>query len=139
MQTGLLKRVASKGIGFRLVVLAGVVVCAAVVFTAIGTLLFQTDLKTAAIAVAACLVSALLAHVAGEFPKGDELVMARIAMQMVVRTALPFLVAVWGINFANPPFEKSLVFYMILFYLVGLVVEVQLSLARVKTESESLN
>ena len=129
-----MKRLASRGIGFRLALLAIVVVFAAVVFTSIGTLLFQTDLKTPAIALVACLVSALLAHVAGEYPKGDELVMARMAMQMVVRSALPFLVAVWGIYFADPPLEKSLVFYMILFYLVGLVADVQLSLARLNAE-----
>ena len=132
MQTGMLNRVASKGIGYRLVVLAIVVAGVGVVAGLVGTSFFQADWKTAAIALAACLVSTLLAHVAGEYPEGDELIMARMAVQMVVRSALPFLVAVWGIYFADPPFEKSLVFYMILFYLVGLVVDVQLSLARLK-------
>ena len=133
MQTGMLNRVASKGIGSRLALLAIIVAGVGVVAALVGTLLFQADWKTAAIALAACLVSTLLAHVAGEYPKGDELIMARMAVQMVVRSALPFLVAVWGIYFVDPPFEKSLVFYMILFYLVGLVVDVQLSLARIKT------
>jgi len=75
-----------------------------------------------------------LAHVAGEYPKGDPFIAARMAVQIVVRTALPFLVAVWGLNFADPPLEKSLVLYMILFYLVGLVAEVQLSLSRLNAE-----
>lgn len=132
MQTGMLNWLASKGIGYRLALLATVVAGVGVVAALVGVSFFQTDWKTAAIALAACLVSTLLAHVAGEYPEGDELIMARMAVQMVVRSALPFLVAVWGIYFADPPFEKSLVFYMILFYLVGLVVDVQLSLARLK-------
>lgn len=134
MQTGWLNRVASRGLGFRLCLLAIVVAVIAAVVVLIGTLLFQADLKSGLVALVACLLSALLAHVAGVYPEGDELMMARMAVQMVVRSAIPFLVAVWGIYFADPPFEKSLVFYMILFYLVGLVVDVQLSLARLKVE-----
>jgi hypothetical protein len=130
----MLNRVASNGLGYRLVLLAIVVVGAGVVASLVGTFLFQADIKTAVIALLACLVSALLAHVAGEFPKGDELMMARMAMQMAVRSVLPFGVAVWGIYFAEPPLEKSLVFYMILFYLAGLVTDVQLNLARLKSE-----
>ena len=132
MQTGMLNRLASKGIGYRLAVLAIVVAGVGVVAGAVGTSFFQADWKAAAVALAACLVSTLLAHVAGEYPEGDELIMARMAVQMVVRSALPFLVAVWGIYFADRPYEKSFVFYLILFYLVGLVVDVQLSLAGLK-------
>ena len=134
MQTGMLNRLASKDIGFRLAVLAIIILGVGVVATMLGMALFHTDLKTAAIALIACLVSALFAHVAGEYPKGDELITARMTLQMVVRSVLPFAVAVWGIYFSEPPLEKSLVFYMILFYLVGLVAEVQLSLARLRAE-----
>jgi hypothetical protein len=134
MQTGMLNRLASKDIGFRLALLALIVFMFGVIAMLVGITVFQSDLKTAAIALIACLVSALFAHVAGEYPKGDELITARMTLQMVVRTALPFAVAVWGIYFSEPPLEKSLVFYMILFYLVGLVVEVQLSLARLRAE-----
>lgn len=128
------KQLASRNIVFRLVLLAIVVFGAGVVATLLGMVVFQTGWKTAAIALFACLVSALFAHVAGEFPKGDELIAARMALQMVVRSVLPFVVAVWGIYFSEPPLEKSLVFYMILFYLIGLVAEVQLSLARLRIE-----
>lgn len=134
MQAGWLNRVASKGLGFRLCLLAIIVSVVAIVVILVGALLFQADLKCGLVALVACLLSTLLAHVAGVYPKGDELIMARMAVQMVVRSALPFLVAVWGIYFADPPFEKSLVFYMILFYLVGLVADVQLSLARLKAD-----
>ena len=130
MQAGMWNRASSQGLGPRLVLLAIVVLGSTVIASVVGVLLFSTGFKTLLVALAACLVSSLLAHVAGEYPKGDELVMARMAVQMVVRGALPFLVAVWGIYFVDPPFEKSLVFYMILFYLVGMVADVQLSLAR---------
>jgi len=130
MQTGYWKRVSSQGLGPRLLLLAMVVLAVGVPVAAVGVLLLGTSLKAAVVALVACLVSALLAHVAGEYPQGDMLIMARMAVQMVVRTALPFLVAVRGFYFVEPPFEKSLVFYMILFYMVGLVAEVQLSLAR---------
>ena len=134
MNSMVLNRLDFKDLGFRLALLAVVVLGVGVVATLLGMMLFQTELTTAAIALVACLVSALLAHVAAEYPKGDELITARMTLQMVVRTALPFVVAVWGIYFSEPPLEKSLVFYMILFYLVGLVAEVQLSLARLRSE-----
>jgi hypothetical protein len=130
----MLNRLASKGIGSRLGLLAVIVLGTGIVATMVGTMLFQADWRTGAIALVACLVSALFAHVAGEYPKGDELITARMTLQMVVRSALPFIVAVWGIYFSEPPLEKSLVFYMILFYLVGLVADVQLSLARLRAE-----
>lgn len=123
-----------KGLTLRLVVLALVMLAIAGVATLVGSLFFSTGTQTALIALVACLVSALLAHVAGEYPKGDPFIAARMAVQIVVRTALPFLVAVWGLYFAEPPLDKSLVLYMILFYLIGLVVEVQLSLNRLNAE-----
>ena len=118
----------------RLILLGLIVLVAGLVVSAIGAGLFRTGYKTPMIALVTCLISSMLAHVASEYPKGGLLVMARMAVQMVVRSALPFVVAVWGIYFALPPLEKSLVFYMILFYLVGLVVDVQLSLARLKAK-----
>ncbi len=123
-----------KSLAFRLVVLALVMIALAAVCIVAGSLFFKTGIQTALIALVSCLVSALLAHVAGEYPKGDAYIAARMAVQIVVRTALPFLVAVWGLYFAQPPLEKSLVLYMILFYMVGLVAEVQLSLGRLNAQ-----
>ncbi|MFT5300021.1 MAG: hypothetical protein ACI87E_000494 [Mariniblastus sp.] len=125
-------QIATKNLGSRLVVLGLIVLVVSVLIALVGTLLFQTDIRCASIAVITCLVASLLAHVAGEYPKGNELIVARMAIQMVVRSALPFVVAVWGIYFCDPPLGKSLVFYMIVFYLVGLIAEVQLSLSRLK-------
>ena len=127
--------VASKGLVTRLGYLAVIVSVVAVVAALTGTLLFDADIKTAAIAWLVCLVSALAAHASSEYPKGNEFIQARMAIQMLLRTGLPMLVAIWGIYFALPPLEKSLVFYMILFYLVGLVVDVQLNISRLNAES----
>lgn len=124
-----------KSLALRLVILAVVMLAVAAAAILVGVLFFKTSAQTALIALLTCLVSALLAHVAGEYPKGDPFIAARMAVQIVVRTALPFLVALWGLNFAEPPLEKSLVLYMILFYLVGLVAEVQLSLNRLNALS----
>lgn len=124
----------AKSLTLRLVVLALVMLVTAAVAVIVGSVFFNTGTQTALIALVTCLVSALLAHVAGEYPKGDPFIAARMAVQIVVRTAMPFLVAIWGLNFAEPPLEKSLVLYMILFYLVGLVAEVQLSLSRLNAE-----
>ena len=116
----------------RLLVVAACLFLSALVVVPLGMFVFQTSLQTALLAFFVCLVAALVAHVAGEYPEGNEFIMARMAIQMAVRTVLPFVAALWAINFANPPFEKSLVFYIIVFYLIGLVVDVQLNLARIK-------
>ena len=121
-----------KSLMIRLAMLAGIMVVGGFILIALGVTLFHTELRPAVIAFITCLVSALVAHVAGEYPKGDVYIMARMAVQMVVRTSLPLVVAIWGLYFAEPPLEKSLVFYMILFYFIGLITDVQLSLARLK-------
>ena len=130
--------VAPKSLTTRLLLLGLLMLVVAAVVLAISVGLFQANLQTGLIALAACFISALGAHVCGEYPKGDVYIMARMALQMVVRTALPFVVSIWGLYFAEPPLEKSLVFYMILFYLVGLVADVQMSLARLKAETQSV-
>ena len=127
-------RVSTLSLPKRLTILATVLLVCAAVIGCLGVLVFGSSLQIVLIAFVPCLVGALLAHVAGEYPKGDLYIMARMAVQIVVRTLPPFVVAVWALYFAQPPLEKSLVFYMILFYLIGLVMDVQMSLARLKTE-----
>ena len=118
----------------RMMVLSAVMLLAGVLVVAIGVGVFGTGVYEALLGWAVCTIAAVLAHIGGEYPRGDFNFAARLAIQMVVRTVPPFAVALWGTNFAEPPLEKSLVFYMILFYLIGLVTDVQLSLARLKTE-----
>jgi len=97
MQAAMENSVPSRGLTRRLSLLSAVVLGSAALITLLGVLLFETSFQTAAIALVACLISALLAHVAGEYPKGDEFIAARMAVQVVVRTALPIIVAIWGL------------------------------------------
>ena len=111
---------------FAIMSLAGLVIIA------LGVFAFGTSLFEALLGWGVCTVAALLAHLGGEFPRGDFNFAARMAIQMVVRTVPPFLVALWGVNFAEPPLETSLVFYILSFYLIGLIVDVQLHVWRLK-------
>lgn len=96
----------------------------------VGTTLIGSTFHVVLLAWSVCFFSTLLAHVAGEFPQGDSYFAARMALQLVVRTVPPFVVAVWALHFAAPPLETGLVFYMILFYLVGLIADVRLTVGR---------
>ena len=90
------------------------------------------DMRLAILALVVCVISSLVAHVAGEYPSGDENFAARLALSMAVRTGLPFL-AVIGVKLApNIPFEPGFVILVILFYCVGLAVDVPLQAARIK-------
>jgi len=131
-------RVSSLSLRWRLLVLASVILLLAIVTGLVGVLFFSTPIQVVVIAFLACLVSAILAHLAGEYPKGNAYIAARMAVQMVVRTAVPTVVVVWGLYFAQPPLEKSLVFYMILFYFAGLITDVQLTLARLNQEKTEI-
>ena len=122
------------GLRKRLLILTAVMLLSGALIILAGVLLFKSDLSTATVALVTCLISSLLAHVAGEYPRGDLYFTARLAIQMMVRTGLPFAVALWGLYFAEPPLETSLVFYMILFYLIGLVTDVQLNLSRLNSQ-----
>ena len=107
--------------------LAGVVVIS-------GGWFLGADVNTGFLALAVCLVSTLAAHVASEYPRGHELLLARMAMQMAIRVSVPGLVAVWGIYLRDPPLDLSLVFYIICFYFVGMVADVQVALKKLGSD-----
>ena len=122
----------------RMLLLLAVMLLSGVLVISLGVLAFGTGLLEALLGWAVCTVAALIAHVGGEYPRGDFNFAARMAIQMMVRTLPPFLVALWGINFVQPPLETSLVFYILSFYLVGLFVDVQLHVWRLRASlSES--
>ena len=116
----------------RMMLLAGVMFVAGLVIVGIAAGLFSASLTNGLIAWLVCTISALAAHVGGEYPKGDYNFAARMAIQMVVRTVLPFGVAIWGVKFAEPPLETSLVFYILSFYLIGTLTDVQLHVRRLR-------
>jgi hypothetical protein len=96
----------------------------------VGTSIFGSSVPVVLLAWSICFLSTLLAHVAGQHPQGDSYFAARMALQLVVRTVPPFVVTVWALHFAAPPLERGLVFYMILFYLIGLIADVRLTIGR---------
>ena len=115
----------------RLMLLFVVMLATGFLVVGLGVGLFGTGVLEALLGWAVCTIAAMLAHIGGEFPRGDFNFAARMAIQMVVRTVPPFLVALWGVNFAEPPLETSLVFYILSFYLIGLLVDVQLHVWRI--------
>ncbi len=125
----------TNGLLKRMSLLAAIVIGAGVLFVAVGVFLFKTDAYVGVLAVCVCTVATLLAHLFADVPKGDEYILLRLALGMFVRTGLPLLVAVWALYFADPPLEKSLVFYIILLYLVGLVADVLLNVNRLKQQA----
>lgn len=98
----------------------------------VGHFLFGSGIQVGVLAILVCSLSASLAHGLSEFPKGDEYALLRIFIGMSVRTAPPFLLALWGLYFSEPPLEKSLVLYIILLYLVGLLTDVAFNVSRLK-------
>jgi hypothetical protein len=125
----MLQQLALQSMFVRLLFLAIVEALAAVVVISVGWFL-EADINTGFLAFGVCLVSTLAAHVASEYPRGHELLLARMAIQMAIRVSIPGLVAVWGIYLRNPPLDMSLVFYIICFYFVGMVADVQVSLKK---------
>ena len=97
----------------------------------------EINVYTGLLALVVCLVSTLAAHVASEYPRGHELLMARMAMQMAIRVSIPGLVAVWGIYLKDPPLDLSLVFYIIFFYFVGMIADVQVALKKLGPDGAS--
>lgn len=77
-----------------------------------------------------CLVASVLAHIAGEFPKGDALFMARLALSMAVRSGIPFLFVLIVKLTEMVPFGNGFVVYIVTFYLLGLFVDVLLTVRR---------
>ena len=130
MQTG-----QTYGLAKRLVILAAIVIGAGVLMVGIGTLLFGTDLFVGILAICVCTVATLIAHLFADMPKGDEYILLRLALGMAVRTGLPFAVALWGLYFAQPPLEKSLVLYIILLYFVGMLADLLFNVNRLKQQA----
>lgn len=82
-----------------------------------------------------CVISSLAAHVFGEYPKGDENFMARLAGSMGVRTGPPFLAVILVKALPSLTFKPGFVLLIVLFYLVGLLVDVFLTVRRLKSSN----
>ena len=132
----MLQQLALQSMLVRLIFLAVVELVAGVVAITVCWFL-EINVFTGLLALVVCLVSTLAAHVESEYPRGHELLMARMALQMAIRVSIPGLVAVWGIYLKDPPFDLSLVFYIIFFYFVGMVADVQVALKKLGPDGAS--
>ena len=72
---------------------------------------------------------AIGAHILGEYPQGDELMLKRMATTLAVRTAAVLCLSRWGANAIG----KDFVYYLLFFYLIGLFVDVWLHTHRLQT------
>mgnify|MGYP001218452673 FL=1 len=130
------QQLALQSIFVRLIFLTVVELLAGVLAISVCWFL-EVNVYTGLLALVVCLVSTLAAHVASEYPRGHELLMARMAMQMAIRVSIPGLVAVWGIYLKDPPLDLSLVFYIIFFYFVGMIADVQVALKKLGPDGAS--
>ena len=130
------QQLALQSIFVRLIFLTVVELLAGVLAISVCWFL-EINVYTGLLALVVCLVSTLAAQVASEYPRGHELLMARMAMQMAIRVSIPGLVAVWGIYLKDPPLDLSLVFYIIFFYFVGMIADVQVALKKLGPDGAS--
>lgn len=126
-----------RGLMYRISLLVAAMLLAGALVFGVGVLLLGGSASICLMAWAVCAVSAIAAHVGSEYPRGGHNFAARLAIQMLARTIPPFAFAIWGIKFAQPPLETSLVFYILAFYLTGLVIDIQLQLGRLNQQHDS--
>lgn len=74
------------------------------------------------------LVSMLAASVVSEYPRGDDYLMMRMGFATFCRTGLPLLVVMIVARYSDPTFASETFGFLVLFYAVGLVTNIRLSL-----------
>jgi hypothetical protein len=122
----------SLGLRNRLLILAIGLLLFGAATILVADRLFDVNLMMAILALSVCVISSLLAHIVGEYPKGDDYFAARLAGSMAARTAPPFLLVIIAKLRPEIPFESGFVFFIILFYLVGLIADVGMHVVRLK-------
>lgn len=98
------------------------------------------DLTTALVALlsaAVCMVAAVAGHFCSIFPRGDVFRLARLYQSMTVRIALPVLLLFVCKNSFPDVFSRGMVYFVFLFYLVGLLTEVTVQAKRLKVLKSS--
>ena len=90
----------------------------AIVFAVVGALSIWVvttfDLvssRLAWLALVACVISSLVAHLLGEYPSGEEKFMARLGGGMVARTSLPFLFVIYVQMTTSEPLGSAFVIW----------------------------
>jgi len=92
-------------------------------------------IETACVALAAalsCGLGAVLAHVCSELPRGDMLIMVRLMSSSMVRVGVPLILLLVAKLAFTELFDRGMVYFVILFYVVGLLTDVKLQMKRYK-------
>lgn len=113
--------------GQRLMIL---VVVQLVAFLVTWSVAFLTGgpsiLAAACIAAGICFLASVLGHVVSEFPRGETFLTGRLLATMVVRVGIPMaLLVVLKMN-NSPLMDKGIVYFVVLFYVVGLATDLVL-------------
>ncbi len=111
---------------------AGGLIRLALVFIPLTVLVFLGsmaiwDMTTAWVALlssAICFLGATLGHLCSIFPRGDVFRLARLYQSMAVRIALPVILLFACKKLYPELFSRGMVYFVFLFYVVGLLMEV---------------
>jgi hypothetical protein len=122
----------SSGLGSRLAKIVTVMGMVGIVALLLFSFMDWGGLAMIAVAWVICLVASLVAHVVGDLNSSADDFAIRLALGMAARTVPPFLLVLVARLSPAVPFESGFVFSVILFYLVGLFVDVSLHVARLK-------
>lgn len=126
---------ATLSLPIRLALIAAVMLVVGGGLATVGVQLGWVSIPAVFSGLAVCLTASVLAHLAGEFPRGDALFMARLALSMAVRTGLPFLFVLIVKLTELVPFGIGFVVYIVTFYLLGLVLDILLTVQRLNPAS----
>ena len=74
---------------------------------------------------AACLAGALLGHVGSVYPRGDAYIVSRLYLSMAARAGFPLALLVICKTSFESLFSQGMVYFVILFYLVGLLTDLK--------------
>ncbi len=126
----------ASGLVTRAAIIVAIMVAVSLVgvFAVVQFQLFSFGL--AVLAAVVCVISSLVAHVVGEFPKGDDYFAARLALSIMARTGPPFLLVLFVKLIPDSPFQPGFVFFVVLLYLVGLFVDVAMHVSRLQAGQE---
>ena len=83
------------------------------------------------------LVSMVVGLLLSEYPSGVDFAAMRFGFATFCRTGLPLLVVVLIVRYSSPTFAGHAIVFMVVFYAVGLITSIALSLYRFSNSSSS--
>jgi hypothetical protein len=91
----------------------------------------------AAVTAVVCGAGALLGHLCSELPRGDLFIMLRLATSSLVRVGLPLILLLVTRALFPEHFGRGMVYFVILFYVVGLLIDLKLQIRKFRPVSAS--